>query len=341
MSALITVTGITGFVGMRIAAQALNDGYRVRATLRNPKQEGTVRAWISHAAPVDNLEFVQTDLLADDGWDEAMTGTDYVIHAASPLILGDVPDESVLFGPAVDGTDRVLRAAKKAGVKRVIVTSTALTIAGHITEGLATPTDFTPADDPRANLYTKSKIAAEQVVRNFAAENPSGPEVVTIHPGVIIGPPLNPEEDSESIALFRDIWSGSRPAIPGLAFPMADVRDVAQVHLAAMTSPTMSTARYMVAFSTEPQQFPDIARVLRNHGNEKAPRLTIPMFALRILARFNSEIRSLVDSTDGLSMKLDISATKRDLNWSPMSFEQSVLDTARALEQKQSTGNGR
>jgi dihydroflavonol-4-reductase len=341
VSALITVTGITGLVGMRIAAQALNDGYRVRATLRNPKQESTVRTWISHAAPTDNLEFVQADLLADDGWDEAITGADYVIHAASPLILGDVSDDTVLFGPAVDGTDRVLRAAKKAGVKRVVVTSTALTVAGHITEGLATPTDFTPADDPRANVYTKSKIAAEEVVRNFAAENPSGPEVISIHPGVIIGPPLNPDEDSESIALFRGIWSGAQPAIPDLAFPMTDVRDVANVHLSAMTTEVLSSPRYLVSFTTEPQKLPDIARVLRNHGNKKAPRLTIPPFMLRILARFNGEIRSLVTSTDGLTMKLDISATKRDLNWTPMTFEQSVLDTARALEQKQSTGNGR
>lgn len=334
MSALITVTGITGFVGMRIAAQALNDGYRVRATVRNPQQAESVRAWISHAAPTDNLEFVQADLVVDGGWDEAITGADYVIHAASPLILGDVPDESVLFGPAVDGTGRVLRAAKKAGVKRVVVTSTALTAAGHITVGPATPTDFTPADDPRANLYTKSKIAAEEVIRNFAAEHPSGPEVITIHPGVIIGPPLNPEEDSESIALFRGIWSGAQPAIPDLAFPMADVRDVANVHLSAMTADNLSGSRYLVSFTTEPQKFPDIARVLRNNGNRKAPRLTIPKFVLRILARFNGEIRSLVSSTDGLSMKLDISATKRDLNWYPMPFEQSVLDTAQALEQK-------
>ena len=341
MSALITVTGITGFVGMRIAAQALNDGYRVRATLRNPQQAESVRAWISRAAPTDNLEFVQADLLADDGWDEAITGANYVIHAASPLILGDVPDESVLFGPAVDGTKRVLRAAKRSNVKRVVVTSTALTAAGHITEGLATPDDFTPADEPRINLYTKSKIAAEEVVRRFAADNPSGPEVVTIHPGVIIGPPLNPDEDSESIALFRGIWSGAQPAIPDLAFPMTDVRDVANVHLSAMTAEKLSSSRYLVSFTTESQKFPDIARVLRKHGNKKAPRLNIPKFALRILARFNGEIRSLVTSTDGLSMRLDISATKRDLNWQPMPFEQSVLDTARALEQKQSTGNGR
>ena len=110
----------------------------------------------------------------------------------------------------------MLEAAKKAQVKKIVVTSTALTIAGHISEGMATPADFTPANDPRVTLYTKSKIAAEEVVLNFAAENPSGPEVVTIHPGVIIGPPLDPEEDSESIALFRGIWSGAQPAVPDL-----------------------------------------------------------------------------------------------------------------------------
>ncbi len=341
MSALVTVTGITGFVGMRIAAQALNDGYRVRATLRNTRQGESVRAWISHAAPTDNLKFVQADLLADDGWDEAVTGAAYVIHVASPLILGGVPDDSVLFAPAVEGTDRVLRAAKNAGVTRVVLTSAAITAAGHITEGAATPTDFTPADDPRANVYTRSKIAAEEVVRNFAADNPSGPEVVTINPGVIIGPPLNPKEDCESIALFQGIWSGAQPATPDLAFPMADVRDVANVHLSAMTTESLSGSRYLVSFTTEPQKLPDIARILRNHGNKKAPRLTIPTFVLRILARFNSDLRSLFTSTDGLSLKIDSSATKKDLEWQPMPFEQSVLDTAQALEQRQSTGDER
>jgi len=332
MSELIALTGITGFVGMRIAERALNNGYRVRATVRKRGHGEKVRSLIQKEAATDGLEFVEANLLSDDGWDDAVAGADYVIHTASPLILGAVPDESVLFAPAVDGTRRVLEAAKKAQVKKIVVTSTALTIAGHISEGMATPADFTPADDPRVTLYTKSKIAAEKVVLNFAAENPSGPEVVTIHPGVIIGPPLDPEEDSESIALFRGIWSGAQPAVPDLPFPMADVRDVAKIHLAAMTSSNTGTSRYMVSFTTDPQQFPDIARVLRRHGNKKAPRFTIPLFVLRLLARFNEEIRTLVKSTDGLSMRLDTSATVKDFGWEPIPFEQSVLDTAKALK---------
>jgi nucleoside-diphosphate-sugar epimerase len=113
---------------------------------------------------------------------------------------------------------------------------------------------------------------------------------------------------------------------------MADVRDVAHIHLAAMTSASTGTSRYMVSFTTDPQQFPDIARVLRRHGNKKAPRFTIPLTVLRVLARFNAEIRMLVKSTDGLSMRLDTSTTVKDFGWEPIPFEQSVLDTAKAFK---------
>jgi dihydroflavonol-4-reductase len=332
MSELVTITGATGFVGMGIAAHALNQGYRVRATMRNIDQADKIRSFIAKVAPTDGLEFVKADLLSDEGWDAAMTGATFVIHSASPLTLGQVEDESDLFAPAVDGTRRVLEAAKRAGVKKIVATSTALTIAGHITEGPATPADFTPIDHPKVTLYTKSKIAAEKVVLDFIKANPTGPEVITIHPGVIIGPVLNPDEDSESIGLFRDIWSGARPAVPDLSLPMADIRDVAQVHISALTSKERSVGRYMVSFGSEPQRLPDIASILRKHGSKKAPRFAIPLPMLRFLARFNTEIKSFVDSSDGLSMQLDISATSKDLGWKPISFEQSILDTAQSLK---------
>ena len=331
MKPLITLTGISGFVGMRIATQALNDGYRVRATLRDLDQANRVQRLIGRQAPVDELSFTEATLTDDKGWAEAMIGADFVIHTASPLILGKVLDESILFAPAVDGTKRVLQAAKKAKVKRIVVTSTALTMAGHITEGIATAKDFTPIDDPRITLYTRSKIAADQVVQEFISSNPDGPEVLSVYPGVIIGPPIDPNEDSESIELFRGIWSGAQPAIPNIPLPMADVRDIAKIHISALTADKMSVSRYIVSFTTEPQYLPDIAKVLRANGNKRAPRLTIPMPVLRILARFNAQLRSLVSSTDGLTLKLDINTTMKDFDWKPISFEQSVIDTASAL----------
>lgn len=203
---------------MSIASTALGNGYKVRATLRDLTQTQRVLDLVSPFLSTDNLEFADTDLLSDEGWEQAMDGAEYVIHTASPLLIGAVDDENTLFAPAVDGTRRVLESAADAKVKKIIVTSTALTIAGHITDGVATSKDFTPIDDPRVSLYTKSKIAAKQVVLDFAAKNQGGLKVITIHLGVIIGPPIDPNEDSESIGLFRGIWSGAQPAIPDIAF---------------------------------------------------------------------------------------------------------------------------
>ncbi len=328
----VLITGITGFVGMRIASTALDDGYKVRATLRDLKQKPRVLELVSTVSSTDNLEFAEADLLSDEGWEQAMDGVDYVIHTASPLILGAVDDENTLFGPAVDGTRRVLENAAAAQVKKIVVTSTALTIAGHITEGIATSKDFTPIDDPRVSLYTKSKIAAEQVVLDFVEKRQGDPDLITIHPGVVIGPPIDPNEDSESIGLFRGIWSGAQPAIPDIAFPMADVRDVAEVHLAALKTNDNKDSRYMVAFTTEPNKLTEIAKLLRESGNKKAPRFKIPMSVLRLLSRFNSALKTLVTSTDGLTLIIDISNTKADFDWTPMPFKQSVLDTASKLE---------
>lgn len=332
MSQTVVITGVTGFVGMRIAEAALNAGYRVRATVRNLDQAEKVRGFIAAEAETDALDFYPADLLSDDGWDAAFEGADYVIHAASPLILGNVADEKILMEPAIQGTRRVLAASLRQGIKKVVLTSTALTAAAHITEGDVTPEDFTPIEASGVNPYTKSKILAEQEVMSFAKANPDGPELVSILPGVIIGPPLNRDEDSESIGLFKGIWSGAQPLVPDISFPLADVRDVAAAHVNALTANTGPMSRFLVSFTTYPQRLIDIAFVLRESGNKKAPKRVIPRGVLRILALFNSELRSLVQSTEGLTMRLDSSKTREVLSWTPREFKQSVLDTAEALE---------
>ncbi len=329
---LVLVTGTSGFVGMRIAAAALEADYPVRAVVRKSSQEVEIRAALETLGSTEHLQFASADLTADAGWADAMSGCRYVIHAASPLILGDVDDERVLLEPAVDGTRRVLEAAAGAGVERIVVTSTALTVCGHIEEGLAGPTDMTPVDYPGITLYTKSKILAQEEIESFGAAHPNGPSLTTIHPGVIIGPPLRRDEDSESIALFRSILDGDQPAVPDIAFPMADIRDVAELHVAALESGDADRHRYLVSFSEEPQSLADVARLLRADGYTRAPKRRIPMWLLKILARFNSELAGLVDSVKGRSMMLDISTTKSDFSWTPITFEQSVRDTARALQ---------
>lgn len=328
----VLLTGVTGFVGLGIALELLTQGFQVRATVRRLDQEREARRLLGDLATPENLEFVVADLLSDAGWAEAAHGCTYVIHAASPLIIGKVEDENQLIAPAVEGTRRVLNAAKQAGVTRVVLTSTALTVVGHISDGVGGPDDYTPVDLPSNTIYTKSKIMAEDVARAFMRENPDGPAITTIHPGVIIGPPLRPDEDSASIALFRGILNREQPVVPPIAFPMADIRDVATVHVAAMTATDVDSHRYLVSFTEEPQKMIDIANTLRANGYSKAPKREMPWPILRVVALFNSEIAGIVKSVRGRSMRLDTSRTQSDLSWTPIDFEQSVIDTARALK---------
>jgi dihydroflavonol-4-reductase len=328
----VLLTGITGFVGLAIASELLTHGFQIRATVRKRDQEQEIRHLLGELATQDNLEFVLADLLSDSGWAEAANGCSYVIHAASPLVLGKIDDENQLIAPAVDGTRRVLDAAKEAGVRRVVLTSTALTVVGHITDRVGGPDDYTPADLPNNTLYTKSKIMAEDVARAFMKANPDGPAITTIHPGVIIGPPLRPDEDSESIALFRGIMNREQPLVPPISFPLADVRDVAKVHVTAMTANDSDNHRYLVSFTEHPQKMIDIADALRANGYSRAPKRVIPWPVLRVVALFNSEIADLVKSVRGRPMQLDTSRTQSDLSWTPIDFEQSVIDTAHALK---------
>lgn len=214
----------------------------------------------------------------------------------------------------------------------MVLTSTALTVVGHISDGAVGPEDYTPADWPSNRPYTKSKIMAEHAARTSMRENPDGPAITTIHPGVIIGPPMRPDEDSESIALFRGIMKREQPLVPSIAFPMVDVRDVATVQVAAMTATDSDNNRYLVSFTEEPQKMIDIADALRAHCYSRAPRRVIPWPVLRVIALFNSEIVDLVKSVRGRPMRLDTLRTQSDLSWTPIDFEQSVSDTARVLK---------
>lgn len=124
MNKKVLVTGISGYVGLHCAVELLKNGYSVKGSIRNMAKEEKVRNDISKVIdPKNNLEFCQLDLLKDDGWDKAMEGVDFVLHVASPFIATEPKDENELIKPAVEGTLRTLNAAKKAGIKRVVLTS--------------------------------------------------------------------------------------------------------------------------------------------------------------------------------------------------------------------------
>src|SRR5579862_1189378 len=156
---LVLVTGGSGFIGAHCILQLLDAGYRVRTTVRSLKREPDVRAMlnIGGADPGDSLSFVAADLTSDTGWPEAVAGCDFVLHVASPLPRSVPKDENEIIIPAREGTLRVLRAARDAGVKRVVLTSSFGAI-GYGQKPQNAPFNETDWTDPNGDdlmAYTK------------------------------------------------------------------------------------------------------------------------------------------------------------------------------------------
>ena len=239
---MVLVTGGSGFVGSHCILTLLNAGYRVRTTVRSLAKEPEVRRMLATAGadPGEELSFVAADLGSDDGWPQAVAGCRYVLHVASPFPGRQPKDENDLIVPAREGALRVLRAARDAGVKRLVLTSSFAAI-GYGTPAKDTP--YTEADwtDPtgRVSAYVKSKTLAERAAWDFIDREGGDLELAVVNPVGILGPVLG-RNLSTSIELVRRLLSGSLPGLPKTSFGLVDVRDVADLHLRAMVDPAAS-----------------------------------------------------------------------------------------------------
>ena len=321
------VTGVSGYLGLHVARTLLERGYDVRGTIRSGSKESAVKK--SLAAESERLSFAVCDLTSDEGWAEVFQGVDALIHVASPFILREPKDEQEYLRPAVDGTLRVMRFARDAGVANAVVTSTYLTMAGHMFSGTFGPDDHTPMDDSSINAYIRSKVAAEEALWDFVASEASDMSVCTIHPGAILGPPLGSDTAGTSVSTLRGMITGSVPGIPPISAPMVDVRDVALAHVAALENPSTNGQRFPVCHP-EPIRYLQVAKILRAAGYTKVPSREIPQGLIRALAPFSRELRSM-KAFVGKSVYADTSNTTESLHWKPRPIEQTVLDTAAAL----------
>src|SRR3569623_1496061 len=191
----VLVTGGSGFVGGHVILQLLEAGHEVRTTVRSLAKEAAVRHTLARAGAtnLDKLSFFAADLEKDAGWAETVAGCDYVQHVASPFPIAQPKDENELIRPAVDGTLRVLRAARDAGVKRVVQTSSFAAV-GYGHGHRDTPydeTDWTNVDGPAVQPYMKSKTLAERAAWDFIEREGNGMELAVVTPDGIFGPALN------------------------------------------------------------------------------------------------------------------------------------------------------
>ena len=299
MTQIVLLTGASGFIAKHIALKLLNAGYAVRGTVRKldraDEVRDAVRPHLTDPAALDRLSFVTLDLERDAGWAEALAGVDVLMHTASPFPIAQPRNEDALIRPAVDGTLRALRAAKAAGVKRVILTSSAAAVMGcDLPPGKAAydEADWTDLARPGVSAYEKSKTMAERAAWDFIASEAPDMQMTTINPTLVLGPPLDRHFGS-SISIIERILNGADPAIPNFGISCVDVRDVADMHLAALTQDGTAGERFLV--SERFVWFKEVADVLRQaYPDRKIASWVAPDFLLRILALFDASIKALV-----------------------------------------------
>lgn len=331
----VLVTGGSGFIGAHAILQLLAAGHRVRATLRNPGRADEVRAMLRQGGTeaTDNLTFFAADLTRDDGWAAAAGGCDHVLHIASPLPAHVPKNEDELIVPAREGTLRVLRAARDAGVKRVVQTSSFAAI-GYGHDGRSRPfdeTDWTDLAGGSVQPYAKSKTLAERAAWDFIAREGGGLELAVINPVGVLGPVLG-ADFSTSIMLVQALLAGQAPAVPNIRFGLVDVRDVADLHLRAMTDPAAKGERFL-AVAGPSVSLLEIAGVLRARMGEagrKVPRFALPDWLARLLALGVPQLRA-VQPLIGRYCEASGDKARQRLGWTPRPNEEIIVATAESL----------
>jgi len=335
MSQTILVTGGSGFIGGYCILQLLVRGHQVRTTVRNLKREGDVRTMlkIGGADPGSRLTFFAADLENTAGWREAVSGCDFVLHVASPLPPSVPKHEDELIVPAREGTLRVLRASRDAGVKRVVVTSSFAAI-GYGQKVRETPfdeTDWTDTDGDDVAPYTKSKTLAERAAWEFLAREGGSLELSVVNPVGVFGPVLGPDY-SASILLVQRMMDGAMPGAPQLYFGAVDVRDVADLHIRAMTHPAAKGERFL-AVAGDFLTMLDIAKILKAHLGESAKRVPsrqLPNWMVRRASLRDPAIKLILPEL-GKKKNATNEKARRLLGWSPRSREEALVATAESL----------
>ena len=338
MSQTVLLTGISGFIGLYCAKELLNAGFKVKGTVRNSlKQQEVIDTMKSNDISTKNLQFFELDLTSDNGWDKAMKGCDFVMHVASPFRIANPKDENEMILPAVEGTKRVLKFANKASVKKIILTSSIVSMMSSIRRGQFGPEDWTDINYPNLNTYIKSKTLAEKAAWTFINQlkKSSKMELVVIAPGGVFGPPLGNDISGETLTILSKMMNGKIPMVPDTAFPMVDVRDVAKLHVQAILTKGTAGKRFIAA-GTDPIGFADVAEILLKQGYKGPSTKKAPSWLLKFMSFFDSEAKGMLGIL-GMHLTADNSNTIKTFNWTPISFAKSVIETANAIKKIQTS----
>jgi len=327
----VFVSGGSGYIALHCISKLINKGFFVKTSLRSMNRKDEVIKALSKVVDcTDKIEFCELDLTKDEGWDDAIKGCDYVLHVASPLMLGfpKNPDDIIL--PAVNGLKRCIASAVKNKVKRFVMTSSFAAIgSGSKTKTTFDDNDWTDLDNPDLNPYNISKTKAEMALWDYiqSLDEDQKIEVCTINPTVVIGPSLSHDVGGSNLAISK-LLDGSMPFSAQFGIDLVDVQDVADMHIEAMLNKDAAGKRFLLSSKTI--WYSDLAKFLRKNNFLKAPKYSAPNFLIRLFSLFDKEVRLV---TDRLGIKYDLKPNNaiNILKWKPRNIDNAIIETAGQL----------
>ncbi|WP_291208823.1 aldehyde reductase [Hyphomonas sp.] len=334
--AKVLVTGATGFIAGHVIHQLVEAGHEVTGTARSASKANALNKTLSaYAGKPIRVDIRAADLSSDEGWMEACQGMDFVQHIASPIPTNLPRDHDELITPARDGALRVLKAAKAAGVKRVVMTSSMAAIAygwGDKRPTLLTEEHWSNSGNLADNTaYTRSKTIAERAAWEYVNGEGKGLELTTINPAAVLGPVMS-GDFSASVEILTQLLSGKLPGTPRVGFGIVDVRDVASAHVLAMTNPAAAGERFLVCDRF--MWFSEVANTLRGQVpaayEKKLPKGELPGWVLKLMANINPAVKQVIPE---LNRERNVSneKAKRILGWQPRTAEEAIISGAKSL----------